>query len=316
MSVAQRLIFGIEKPYLDNSIRDFLSRYQPGGVILFDRNGESLVQLKVLIEDIKATLKAKPFIAIDFEGGRVRRNGALFSRLEQASAYLEKGFELLKNDAARVATEFSEVGINLNFAPVADLKYEPLNAALDKRTCSADSAIVADYCLNFMGGFKSAGILCCLKHFPGLGSAVNDPHQQISISCISSERYLANDLIPFKAGIDFGVKFIMTTHVIMAPIDQEIATFSQQVTKLARLAGFEYIIITDDMSMGAIRGQAELPDNILKALCAGHDMALICHDIDRHESIIEYLEKNLKRLEAHGHKEALKRISHVKKQLP
>ena len=315
MNPAQRLILGIEKPYLDKITRKFLHEIQPGGIILFDRNGESLTQLKVLIEDIKSSLDTPPFIAIDFEGGRVRRNSALFSRLEKPSFYLEDNFESLKADAAEIAAEFDEVGINLNFAPVADLQYEPLNAALNSRSCSADPSVVSEYCRVFIESFQSSGVHCCLKHFPGLGSAVNDPHKEVSISCINSDRYMANDIIPFKAGIDAGARFLMTTHMIMTCIDSVIATFSEKATELARFSGFKDIIITDDMSMGAIVNQDSLPENVLKALCAGHDMAIICHDLEKHDSVNRYLEQNIKKLENNGHIEALKRIADVKKQI-
>ena len=314
MNPAQRLILGIEKPYLNNAARKFLNEFQPGGIILFDRNGESLTQLKVLIEDIKSSLNTPPFIAIDFEGGRVRRCSALFSRLERPALYLEDDFESLKADAGQIAAEFNEVGINLNFAPVADLQYEPLNAALSGRTCSIDPSEASEYCGGFIDSFQSSGVYCGLKHFPGLGSAVNDPHRAVSISCISSDRYMANDLIPFKAGIGVGAKFLMTTHMVMTCIDKRIATFSPKVIELTRLIGFESIIITDDMSMGAVKNQAGLEENVLKALNAGHDMALICHDLEKHAGVIEHLEKNIGRLEQNGHAEALKRIANVKEQ--
>jgi len=314
MSPAQRLIFGINEPYLTQSTKNLLKHKQVGGIILFDRNAENRDQLKDFITEIKAICPTRPFIAVDFEGGRVRRLGKLFPLLGAPMEYNDS-LAILEHHCTGIAKKFKEIGINLNLAPVADVTYAPLNPALLDRTFSDNPALVAEYCASFYKGFASSNIQCCLKHFPGLGSAANDPHDKTAISCIPLQRISAVDLVPFKAGIKMGINFIMTTHLLITDLDKNISTFSKNTIDLARLIGFDRIIITDDMSMGAIGNNQSLPENIFNALVAGHDMALVCHDHDKHGEIVDYLESNLTALNERGHSQALERISDVKEKL-
>ncbi len=312
MNPGQRLVLGIKEPYLSNSTMDFLKRKSIGGVILFDNNGISADQLKSLINQIYDACSVLPFIAVDYEGGKVSRLGRFFQPLAQPSEYNGK-LHKLRIDCRKVGNEFNDIGINLNLAPVADIAYSPLNEALKDRTYSYDPSKVADYCLSFYEGFSENDIICCFKHFPGLGSSVSDPHDEIAVSCLARERITGNDLLPFKAGISAGIKMIMTTHLRMTEIDREIGTFSKKTVSLVRDMGFEGIIISDDLSMGAVKNEGSLPGRVLRTLCCGHDMALICHDYIEHEKIADYLENNLPLLEKHGHQEAVKRITDVKK---
>jgi len=312
MNPGQRLILGIKESHLTKSTMDFLKSKSIGGIILFDNNGINIDELKSLINQIYDACSVLPFIAIDYEGGRVRRLGKFFYPLTQPSEYSGRLNEL-KLDCQKVSRQFNSIGINLNLAPVADVMYLPLNEALKNRTYSRDPSEVVDYCLTFCDGFSENNVICCLKHFPGLGSSANDPHDKIAVSCLARERITGNDLLPFKAGISAGIKMIMTTHLRMTEIDKEIGTFSNKTVNLARDLGFKGIIISDDLSMGAVKNRGSLPERVLRALCCGHDMALICHDYGEHEKIVEYLENNLPLLENNGHQESLERIKDVKK---
>lgn len=315
MNPAQRLILGLREPQLTNSIKNLLNDKQVGGLVLFDQNAGDFDQLKKLVADINEACSIKPFIAIDFEGGRIRRFADFFKLLKKPIEYAGD-FAELKVICQKIGEAFKEIGINVNLAPVVDLSYSPVNPALTDRTFSHDPSQTSGYSINFYEGFSANDVICCFKHFPGLGSATNDPHNETALSCISRERILGNDIIPFKAGIAGGIKMVMTTHLLLTAIDDQIATFSKRVVGLARELGFEGIMITDDMSMGAIQKNIALPEAVLRALCAGHDMALICHDHDRYPEIINHLEVNLSLLQRRGHERALQRISDVKKTLP
>jgi beta-N-acetylhexosaminidase len=313
-STAQRLIFGLEKTHLDKITQRLLVERQAGGIILFDRNCKSLSQLGELAGQIRDAGTDIPFIAIDFEGGRVRRGAQYFSSLGAAASYKKAGLTKLREDCLEVGREFRDIGINVNFAPVADLTYEPLNAALNDRTYADDNRAVAEYCETFINAFADNNILCCLKHFPGLGSAVNDPHGQMAVSCLPIERFAEHDWLPYKAGIEAGVAMVMTTHMLASGIDNVPATFSETTTKLVRELGFDGIIITDDMTMGAMVGD-DLPDKVLRALLAGHDLALVCHKFERYDEIIDYLDSHLDELNEHGHEQSLRRINDTKRKL-
>lgn len=314
MNPGQRLILGLEQTHLVNSFKSLFTDKQIGGVVLFDQNAENPVQLKRLIGEINEVCLITPFIATDFEGGRVSHFADFFRLLAKPAEYAGE-FVRLRSACQEIGGDFKEIGINVNFAPVVDLSYSPVNPALSDRTFSYDPSQTSDYSLNFYEGFSANNVICCFKHFPGLGSAVNDPHYETAVSCISRERILTNDIIPFKAGIAQGVKMIMTTHLLITAIDDKIVTFSKSVVGLARELGFEGILITDDMSMGAVKKSLPLPEAVLEALCSGHDVALICHDYDKYPEIVNHLERNLNLLQQHGHEKALQRISDVKKAL-
>lgn len=315
MNPGQRLVLGLPGPDLDDSTIELLSEKNVGGIVLFDCNAADRKGLASLLEIIRNNVTPRPFVAVDFEGGRVRRLGKLFSRLGAPAEY-HGSFGKLEADCREIASEFGEVGINVNLAPVADLTHTPLNPALEGRTFSPDPDEAAEYCTAFCRGFAGHGVICCLKHFPGLGSAVNDPHEQVAVSCLSLGQVFERDIVPFRAGFSQGADMLMTTHVKITDIENEIGTLSSKTTKLARYVGFTGVIITDDMSMGALKKQGRsLPQMALDALCSGHDLALICHDHDKHKEIIAHLEENVHILERHGHDQSLRMIESVKKRL-
>jgi beta-N-acetylhexosaminidase len=315
MFLGQRLIIGIDKPFLSDSLKSFISNNQIGGVILFDHNGIDLAQIRSLIRDIKQACEIKPFVAIDFEGGRVRRFRNLLPELGKPSEY-RNNFNRLETDINRVAEALIELGFNVDFAPVADLAYTPLNQALNDRTYSADPDEAVEYCRVVIEALERYHIISCAKHFPGLGSAMNDPHLETAISCLSFEQVARNDFKSFRGAIAAGARMLMTTHMIMSAISPEIVTFEPAVEKLARKMGFEGVIICDDLSMGAVKGLRPLPEMALETLCAGHDIAMICHDHGSYQDVYDFLESKLEQLENHGHKQALERIANVKKSLP
>lgn len=314
MSIGQRLIVGIDKPYLSESLKSFIGRNKIGGVILFDHNGNDIEQIYRLVKEVHDTCDIKPFVAIDYEGGRVRRFKNILPGLDKPVAY-KNDFHRLQNDLNKVADVLIQLGINIDFAPVVDLGYLPLNHALNDRVYSRYPDEVNEYSRIYIESLANRGIISCAKHFPGLGSAVNDPHLETAVSCLSIERITANDLAAFKGAVAAGAQMMMTTHMIMTAISDKIVTFEPAVGKLARKIGFEGILICDDLSMGAIRGFRSLPEMALDTLRAGHDMALICHDHDKYNDIIGFLMGNLPKLEQHGHQEALSRIANVKKGL-
>lgn len=291
------------------------SRYQFGGVVLFDRNADISGDPATLIKELAQISRPPQIVAVDFEGGRVRRLKTALGELGAPAEYSEN-FAKMKDDIAAVATAMRKTRINLNLAPVADIAYKPLNPALAGRTFSSDPSETAEYCQRFIETFLSFGIESCLKHFPGLGSAVNDPHLQVAVSCLPFERLRDYDFIPFMHGIKSGARFMMTTHLLMTAIDDKLATFSPRTCALARELGFDGVLLTDDLSMGAVRNLMPLEELVLESLCAGHDMALICHDHPQYPKVVKYLEKNMDKLEKSGHEKALQRISQITNSLP
>jgi len=311
MPLGQRIILGIRGTELTSGEINLIEKFNIGGFILFDRNADSLSSLRVLIDRLYEICTSKPFICIDYEGGKVRRLGNLLPPLREPRFYVNSN-NLLESDINSAAAVFRDIGINVNFAPVADLDYVRVNPALKNRTYSDDPLYVSQFCIEFMRNFNSCNIACCAKHFPGLGAAVNDPHEAVSINCQEFDHLLKFDLIPFKACIAQNVRFMMSSHVRITSIDDEICTFSPRYPQMARDLGFEGILITDDLTMEAINPSENLEESVLKALCSGHDIALICHHHQKHQSILQYLENNLDKLIETGHENSLERIVNIK----
>jgi beta-N-acetylhexosaminidase len=155
---------------------------------------------------------------------------------------------------------------------------------MERRSLGADPERVAELGALIIEGFQRNGIAACAKHFPGLGEAVIDPHLQLPVVGDSYGKIRGCDLLPFQAAIRAGVAAIMTSHVLYKDIDPEnLATFSAKIlTGLLRLdLGYDGLVVTDDLEMGAVENDLGVPAAALRAFQAGADLLLICHDHDK-----------------------------------
>ncbi len=265
-----------------------------GGVILFEtdkltgrsgRNITSLEQVKGLVDLLQSKAKIPLFIAIDQEGGRVRRLKPEHGAIDTPSAAemgrmtpektREAGFEL--------GRMLKGVGINLNLAPVADLDANPDSPAIGAvgRSFSADPAVASAHALSFAGGLLQAGVIPCFKHFPGHGSAAKDPH--LDPTDISST-WREEELLPYKDMIAAGMPaMIMVGHLLNENYDKESpASMSPLVIDglLRSRMAWKGVVITDDLQMKAVDGQ--FPENapVLSSINAGADIVLLGNNLE------------------------------------
>lgn len=262
-----------------------IAAYHLGGVLLFgrdfkDANGDWLTaeQFCANIESYQAAADIPLFIGSDEEGGtvtRASRNPNLFSQklASPQALYAAGGMEgLLSATLDYNETLRADLGINVNFAPVADVSTDPNDFIYD-RAFGQDAAATADYVARVVGTMQDAGIASVLKHFPGYGSNV-DTHTGIAIDERSCESFERSDLLPFVAGIEAGAPFVLVSHNIIKCMDETYpASLSQKVHGLLRgELGFDGVVVTDDLAMDAVKAYADNGSVAVLALQAGNDM--------------------------------------------
>ncbi|MFH2055898.1 MAG: beta-N-acetylhexosaminidase [bacterium] len=267
------LICGFEGSTLPEQLQNALSRRQLGGVILFARNYQNREQLRRLTDAIREA-QPQTLIAVDQEGGRVVRFAEDFPTFPSPAYYVEQGDLAGLYQATKVtAAQLRELGVNFNLTPVCDLAPTAKQHVIATRAASSDPALVSAIVKQQITIMREEGILSCAKHFPGLGSAVGDPHSLLSRSSRSREEFRALDYQPFRAACEAGVDAVMPTHLLATNLDSvNAATFSRTIVQeeLRGYLGFEGLVITDDLTMGAVteyHGPVEAAEAALRAGC-------------------------------------------------
>ena len=265
-----------------------IAEYHLGGVLLFtrdyqDANGDWLTK-----EDFVAKLQGYQaaaaddtgislFIGSDEEGGavtRASRNPYLFPAKSQSpqALYASGGIGAILNDAMEKNFLLRELGVNVNFAPVADVSTDPNDFIYD-RTLGQDAAATADYVSRVVSAMGDAGVDSVLKHFPGYGNNA-DTHTGVAVDERPYETFETVDFLPFAAGIDAGAPFVLASHNVVTCMDPELpASLSPAVHEILRgELGFEGVILTDDLAMDAVRAYTNDGSVAVLALLAGNDM--------------------------------------------
>lgn len=266
----------------DTAISD-MKKYQPGGYVLFASEFENrtLETMKTYTDALKGAAKIVPLLAVDEEGGTVTR----ISRFKQYRAekflspreLMAGGTELVASDTREKCSLISSLGLNLNFAPVADISTDP-NDFIYYRS-AGDLVSATDYVTAYVTESVKAGVGSALKHFPGYGNNV-DTHTGIAVDKRSAETFRASDFLPFKAGIEAGCGIVMVSHNIVECFDKENpASLSAEVHRVLREEfSFDGVITTDDLAMQAITDSYGSGEAAVLAIEAGNDL-ICCSDL-------------------------------------
>ena len=286
--LGQMVMIGIQGTKVDDDSLYMLNQYHMGGVILFDRNMESPEQVKQLTSDLQAQSNEKVplFIGIDEEGGDVVR---MAEKLTPPPSQKEIGatgdIEQAKTWAIKTAKSLKDIGINVNFAPVADV------GSNDKRSYSTDANTVIDFVRAATKGYQQENIIYSLKHFPGIGKGKVDSHVDSSSIDVTKEILMAEDILPFKTIIDENDPndyFILVSHLKYPALDEEYpASLSSKIMidLLRNELGYKGIIITDDMEMGAVANHNDFRSIGVNAVKAGADIVLVCHEYEHQQEV-------------------------------
>jgi beta-N-acetylhexosaminidase len=295
--IGQLMVIGFDGTTVDADVRQMITDYHVGGIIVFARNIESPRQVAILTNELQnaALESGHPglFIAIDQEGGRVARltEDKGFTEFPSAMALTTTNEPLnAYRVAAAMAAEMRAVGINVDFAPDLDVNNNPANPVIGIRSFSSDPQKVAEYGLAFAKGLQDNGVLAFGKHFPGHGDTGIDSHIDLPLVPHDRARLDQIELVPFKVVIAEQIAGIMSAHVTFPAIDPTpglAATLSRQVlTGLLRdELGYEGLIATDSLEMGALAANGYPPEvGAPLALAAGADLLLFNRDHAMHRA--------------------------------
>jgi beta-N-acetylhexosaminidase len=292
-AVGRLLLVGFEGRDLAE-VEDLITAVRPAGLIFFARNypvdggPEALRRLIDQARSLSVTISGRPLlVAIDHEGGPVQRLPAPYTRLPAARSLRELG------EAGRLAEtgarELAATGFNFNLSPVVDVPDGP-EAFIGERGFSDDPDQVAAWAKVILAAYGRAGLLGAAKHFPGLGPARLDPHQELPVITAPAERLSQVDLRPYRELLP-ELPAVMTSHALYPALDPERpATLSPTLVGiLKREMGFAGALLTDDLEMGALTRNYDLGEAAVSAIAAGHDLALVC----RHRVNIEKVRQAL-----------------------
>ncbi len=298
-SAGQRMMVGFTGTAFNDELRYAIDTLQVGGLILFSRNIVSQEQVRRLCEDAQAYARqsGQPplFIAIDQEGGVVARLKPPFTQFPGNPAMVDVQDAI---DFAQItARELQSIGVNMNMAPVLDVAPEAVPSVMSRRVFTGDARRVALMGVTVIDHLQAHGIIAVGKHFPGIGRTVLDSHEDLPELDIEPETLFASDLIPFQAAADADVGGIMLSHIRYPRLDSVWpASLSPAIAHdlLRGRLGFEGLVLTDDLDMGAIVKHHDLSVIVSQCLAAAVDILLICHSspkiAEAHQAILEKMD--------------------------
>jgi beta-N-acetylhexosaminidase len=290
--VGQRLMVGFDGTDLNTDVKYLIKDLHVGGLILFARNIVEPEQVRHLClsaqEYARSCGEAALFIAVDQEGGSVARLKSPFTEFP-GNAYM-KGRQDAVTFARVSAKELLDVGINMNMAPVLDVAIDPQTSVMKDRAFGSDPKWVSRLGMAVIQTLQERGVMSVAKHFPGIGRTTLDSHLDLPFLETSAEELAAIDLAPFQDAIENGVAGMMLSHICYHSLDHKRpASLSKKIALnlLRHRLGYDGVVMTDDLDMGAIKKHHDVQTSIQQILEADIDIALICHRSPDMEVAIE-----------------------------
>lgn len=271
---------------VDKEMKQALTDYPVGGIMLKSRNIESKKQLKKLLKNLQKRSEISLFLAVDEEGGNVSRVLSNLGNREGGTIdpmyeYKDEGTDTAYENAWELGSNLAYYGFNLDFAPVADVWSNPRNKVIGKRAYSDDYEQAAELIPYAVEGFHAGGVMCTLKHFPGHGDTVEDSHYGTAYVKATLEELEMQEFVPFQAGIRAGADCVMIGHLVVSDISDQPADLSETLVTdcLREKLSFHGLIITDSFQMEAITDHYEPGEAALLAIQAGVDLILEPEDL-------------------------------------
>lgn len=294
--VGQMVIVGFEGYTINDDIRMMIENNHIGGFILFNRNVKTSNQLLSLINSLKSANsknKVPLFVSVDEEGGRVNRMPPELRNFPANKAIGEVNNGNFSYEVgSTIAEEIKSLGFNMDFAPVLDINSNPKNPVIGDRSFGSNKEIVSELGIQTMKGIGESGVIPVVKHFPGHGDTSVDSHVGLPSVNNDMERLKSFELVPFEEAINNKAEAVMVAHILLNKIDpQNPASLSKTIiTDLLRNElDFRGVVITDDMTMGAITKNYDIGNAAVKSVNAGSDIVLVCHGYDNESSVINSL---------------------------
>src|SRR5579862_9196001 len=299
-NIGQLLIVGFDATELTPRLTSLLTRIQPSGVILFARNIKTPDQTWRLLRDCQKCVSTPLFTCVDLEGGQVDRfREALGPTPSAAEVFASGDHKLFRKHGQLIGENCRALGFNLDFAPVLDLAFEASRSVMSSRAVSANPRETVTYAREFLVGLRTANVLGCGKHFPGLGEGTLDSHHHLPVIEKSLKKLLAEDLLPYRL-LRASLKLIMISHAAYPQVthDRTPASLSKLwITDVLRgRIGYRNLIVSDDLEMGGVLSAAPIGEAAVEFVRAGGDLCLVCHQEDyvmqAYEALVKAAERD------------------------
>ncbi|MGH2614287.1 MAG: glycoside hydrolase family 3 N-terminal domain-containing protein [Thermomicrobiales bacterium] len=271
----------------------WLRALKPGGVILVGHNFGARDEIRTLVAAIHATNPdLPPLVALDQEGGAVSRIP------DDPAPDAPTMGQLSHEDIASLARARSDVlasyGFDVNFAPVADVAFAP-DSFMSGRAFGDNPAAVADNVVAYLEGGEGSGVLHAVKHFPGHGRVAVDSHEALPVLDVDLETWWDADVLPFRAAVDFGVPMVMLGHLMVPSWGDLPASLSPEAVRVLREElGFDGVVVTDDLGMGALDAW-EATEIVDLAVAAGNDLLVYVIQDAEPAALVEHLAGRIER---------------------
>jgi len=294
--VGQMILAGIDGTEIDDKMRAMIAGQHVGGIILYKNNFTDLKGSVALVNDLKKANDGNPaplFMSVDQEGGKVSRLPKDFVAMPDAAKVGKTGDPELAREMGRLlSAQLKLLGFNMDFAPVLDVDSNPDNPVIGSRSFGSDAHLVSDMGVAVMEGLQKNGTVPVVKHFPGHGDTSVDSHLDLPVVDKTTEQLKELEWLPFQAAIDKGADAVMVAHILFPRIDPDApASFSKVIIgeHLRGTFGFGGVVITDDMTMGAIADHYGIEDAALLSVEAGTDILLVAHGYDTEKKVYDKL---------------------------
>lgn len=296
--IGQLVISGFYGTTLDENILKLIKEDKISGVILFNRNvknSSTLLSLNNSLKESNKNNKLPLFISVDEEGGLVTRMPKDIKRLP-TNKYIGS---LNNNDLSYkvgeiLGEQLSFFGFNMNFAPVLDINSNSNNPVIGDRSFSNNKDIVANLGASTMKGIQSKNIISVVKHFPGHGNTSVDSHINLSVVNYDINRLNSFEFVPFKTAIQNRADAVMVGHILLPKIDNKYpSSMSYEIVTniLRKDLGFNGLVVSDDMTMGAITKNYSIEEAAVKSINAGVDLLLVCQKYENTENVLKALKE-------------------------
>lgn len=296
--VGQLIIAGMDGTEVDEAAKELIRTYNVGGFIFYSANIKKENEAVQLFNDLRQLNTQQKsgvplFMSVDEEGGKVSRMPPTFKKIPSAKKVGDTKNEQLATQIGKViGDQLQSFGLNMDYAPVLDVNSNPKNPVIGDRAYGNEINIVSQMGIAVMKGLQERNIIPVVKHFPGHGDTSVDSHIGLPIVNHNLKRLRELELVPFKQAIAKGADAVMIAHILMPEIDKDApASFSSIIIHdlLREELGFTGVVISDDMTMGAITEHYDMGEAAVKFIQAGGNVVLVGHGMENIQSVVKAL---------------------------
>ncbi|WP_458464092.1 beta-N-acetylhexosaminidase [Paenibacillus sp.] len=294
--IGQMILAGVQGTTLDNQAKQMITDQKVGGIIFYANNVTTLQETAKFVQSIKEVNQSNPvpiFMSVDQEGGKVSRMPESVESIPSSGKVGQtKDSALAETMGELLARQIQLTGFNVDFAPVLDVNSNPKNPVIGDRSFGSSAELVSRMGIAEMKGLRSEGIIPVVKHFPGHGDTSVDSHLDLPVVNKTEKQLSELEWIPFQAAVKEQVEAVMVAHILFPKLDPDHPASLSDVIIGEHLRGkFKYdgVVITDDLSMGAIAKNFKLDEAAIATVKAGSDILLVAHSYESAKTIFDTL---------------------------